>query len=46
VEILRGYQAREKMAKYDLDVVARILLSLLESPKGRTALYMRTGRFV
>lgn len=43
MEILCGHEAREKMAKYDLDVVARILLSLLESPKGRTALYMRTG---
>ena len=31
------------MAKYDLDVVAKILLILLESPMGRTALYMRTG---
>ncbi|ABL87918.1 conserved hypothetical protein [Pyrobaculum islandicum DSM 4184] len=30
------------MAKFDLDVVARILLLLLRGPMGRTALYMRT----
>ncbi|AAL62894.1 winged helix-turn-helix domain-containing protein [Pyrobaculum aerophilum] len=30
------------MAKYDLDVIARILLNLLQGPMGRTQLYMRT----
>jgi len=30
------------MAKFDVDVIARILLALLQGPMGRTALYMRT----
>jgi Predicted transcriptional regulator len=30
------------MASFDLDVIARILLALLQGPMGRTALFMRT----
>ncbi len=30
------------MAKFDIDVIARILLALLQGPMGRTALFMRT----
>jgi predicted transcriptional regulator len=30
------------MAKFDIDVMARILLALLQEPMGRTALFMRT----
>jgi predicted transcriptional regulator len=29
------------MAKFDIDVMARILLALLQGPMGRTALFMR-----
>ncbi|MCI4464516.1 MAG: hypothetical protein JHC22_01815 [Thermoproteus sp.] len=30
------------MAKYDIDVIARILLALLEGPAKRTSLYYRS----
>ena len=30
------------MAKFDINVTARILLALLQGPMGRTALFMRT----
>jgi predicted transcriptional regulator len=30
------------MAKFDIDVMARILFALLQGPMGRTALFMRT----
>ncbi len=40
--LLPGEEEARRMAKYDLDVIARILLALLQGPMGRTQLYMRT----